>query len=31
MDSTTDSKASSQFFIHKNGRVPLLTTTNYKP
>ena len=33
MDSTmdsTDSKA-SQFFVHKNGRVPLVTTTNYKP
>src|SRR5579871_4720797 len=30
MDSTTDSKA-SQFFVHKNGRVPLLTTSNYKP
>jgi hypothetical protein len=22
---------SSQFFVHKNGRVPLLTTSNYKP
>jgi hypothetical protein len=21
----------SQFFVHKNGRVPLLTTSNYKP
>ena len=31
MDSTTDSKASSQFFVHKNGRVPLLTTSNFKP
>lgn len=30
MGSTTDSKA-SQFFVHKNGRVPLLTTSNYKP
>ena len=33
MDSTmdsTDSKA-PQFFVHKNGRVPLVTTTNYKP
>jgi hypothetical protein len=27
---TVDSK-SSQFFVHKNGRVPLLTTSNYKP
>ena len=31
MDSATDSKASSQFFVHKNGRVPLLTTSNFKP
>jgi hypothetical protein len=23
--------SSSQFFVHKNGRVPLLTTSNYKP
>jgi hypothetical protein len=30
MGSTDDSKA-SQFFVHKNGRVPLLTTSNYKP
>jgi hypothetical protein len=27
---TVDSKA-SQFFVHKNGRVPLFTTSNYKP
>jgi hypothetical protein len=27
---TFDSKA-SQFFVYKNGRVPLLTTSNYKP
>ena len=31
MDFTTDLKASPQFFVHKNGRVPLLTTSNYKP
>jgi hypothetical protein len=30
MSSTGNSKA-SQYFVHKNGRVPLLTTTNYKP
>jgi hypothetical protein len=30
IDSTVNSKA-SQFFVHKNGRVPLLTTSNYKP
>jgi hypothetical protein len=27
---TVDSNT-SQFFVHKNGRVPLLTTSNYKP
>ena len=34
MDSTTDSTVDSKaphFFVHKNGRVPLLTTSNYKP
>lgn len=30
MSSTVDFKA-PQFFVHKNGRVPLLTTSNYKP
>jgi gag-polypeptide of LTR copia-type len=30
VSNTNDSKA-SQYFVHKNGRVPLLTTTNYKP
>jgi len=28
---TTVDSNTSQFFVHKNGRVPLLTTSNYKP